>query len=164
MTRDGRTDRRGQALAEFALVLPVVLLLIFGLIDLGRAVFLANSVTNAAREGARFAIVHQDTDQIVERVESMVFTGEVTNAGDPDLVTYFRINPDGTLGEACTPISVGCIAVVDVKSQWTAITPLVGDVVGPITVEGRSELPIEFICPNPAIPAFDDTAECPKQP
>lgn len=62
MTRRARTvggrDERGQALVEFALVLPVFLLLVFGLIDVARAVWQENTLAYAAREGTRYAIVH----------------------------------------------------------------------------------------------------------
>ena len=53
-TRSRRT--RGQALAEFALVVPVMLLLLLIAIDFGRLYFTYLGVTNAAREGAAFAI------------------------------------------------------------------------------------------------------------
>src|SRR6266850_2002535 len=53
--------RRGQALVEFALVLPILLLIIFGIIDAGRLIFTMNTVGNAARTGARVAIVNQST-------------------------------------------------------------------------------------------------------
>jgi hypothetical protein len=49
---------RGQTLIEFALVLPIALLLILGFFDLGRAVFYYSSLTNAVREAARYAIVN----------------------------------------------------------------------------------------------------------
>lgn len=48
---------RGQDLVEFALVLPLLVLLFFGIIEFGRAVFTYNTLANAAREGARFGIV-----------------------------------------------------------------------------------------------------------
>ncbi len=48
---------RGQALVETALVLPVFLLILFGLIDLGRLAFTNSMVSQAAREGARVAAV-----------------------------------------------------------------------------------------------------------
>ena len=50
-----RSTARGQALVEFALVLPVFLMLLFGLIDGGRYVFMNNVQSQAAREGARVA-------------------------------------------------------------------------------------------------------------
>ncbi len=48
--------QRSQALIEFALVSPVLLLLLFGIVDIGRAVFYFDTVNHAAREGARAAV------------------------------------------------------------------------------------------------------------
>lgn len=53
-----RGEARGQTLVEFALVIPIFLSLLMGIADLGRVVWAYNSVASAAREGARFAIVH----------------------------------------------------------------------------------------------------------
>jgi Flp pilus assembly protein TadG len=50
-------SEKGQVLIEFALVLPLLLLLLFGIIEFGRAFFQKNMTINAAREGARFAAV-----------------------------------------------------------------------------------------------------------
>ncbi len=51
------SSRRGQALVETALVLPVFLLILFGLIDGGRFVFTDSVLSQAAREGARVGAV-----------------------------------------------------------------------------------------------------------
>jgi hypothetical protein len=55
----GRWNRRerdrGQALVEFAVVLPIFLLVVFGLIDVGRLVYTNATLSQAAREGARLA-------------------------------------------------------------------------------------------------------------
>jgi hypothetical protein len=51
----------GQALVEFALVLPLFLLMLIGIFDIGRIVWARNALENAAREGARYAIVHGGT-------------------------------------------------------------------------------------------------------
>src|SRR6266853_2873886 len=48
--------QRSQALIEFALISPVLLLLLFGTVDIGRAVFYYDTVNHAAREGARTAV------------------------------------------------------------------------------------------------------------
>jgi Flp pilus assembly protein TadG len=53
-----RGDDGGQALIEFALVLPLLLLVITGLFDLARATWQENTLAYAAREGTRYAIVH----------------------------------------------------------------------------------------------------------
>ena len=60
LRRPRRTDR-GQGLAEFAIVLPIFLLIVFGAIDLGRVIWATDDVTNAAREGARYASTHGGT-------------------------------------------------------------------------------------------------------
>jgi hypothetical protein len=52
-----RSGQRSQALIEFALISPVLLLMIFGVIDIGRAVFYYDTLNHAAREGARSAVV-----------------------------------------------------------------------------------------------------------
>lgn len=48
-------NERGQTLVEFALIIPIVLLLMLGLFDLGRVVFINNSLSDGARHGARHA-------------------------------------------------------------------------------------------------------------
>ena len=50
--------RAGQSLVEMAMVLPVLAFLTFGLLDFGRAYYFQVSITNAAREGARVAILN----------------------------------------------------------------------------------------------------------
>ena len=57
MTRRDGAASRGQALVEFAIVAPVFFLLLFGLIDLGRYVYVTNSFAQAAREAGRYASV-----------------------------------------------------------------------------------------------------------
>ena len=56
MTR--RDKPRGQAMVEFALVIPVFILLLVGMFDLGRVVWVNDTLATAAREAARYAIVH----------------------------------------------------------------------------------------------------------
>jgi Flp pilus assembly protein TadG len=48
-------SQSGAAMVEFALIVPILFAMIFGIIDFGRALFQYNNLTNAAREGARFA-------------------------------------------------------------------------------------------------------------
>jgi hypothetical protein len=51
-------EQGGQALMEFAIVLPVFLAILLGMVDIGRGVWANNTVANAAREAARYASVH----------------------------------------------------------------------------------------------------------
>jgi hypothetical protein len=59
MVRSGNRERtRAQALVEFALVFPIVVLVLFGIIVLGLLVFYQQQITNVARESARWAAIH----------------------------------------------------------------------------------------------------------
>jgi Flp pilus assembly protein TadG len=53
-----RSKTRGQAMVEFALIFPIFILLLVGMFDFGRVVWVNNTLATAAREAARFAIVH----------------------------------------------------------------------------------------------------------
>jgi Flp pilus assembly protein TadG len=55
--RQGRLNRKGQALVEFALVLPLILLLVVGMLEFARAWNLHQVMTDAVREGARRAVL-----------------------------------------------------------------------------------------------------------
>lgn len=163
-----RTRRpRGQSLVEFALVFPLAMVLLLAVFDVGRAVFLYNGLTNAAREGARLAVVNQDKALIVQRVQGQTFAGALSNAGDPNNVVTFRRqlpNDDPMSNAQCSPLATGCIAVVVARSDWSAITPIIGALIGPISLTARSELPVEFVCPNPSIAAYSNSSSCPRQP
>ena len=103
-----RTERRprGQALVEFAFVVPLFLLLMFAIIDFGRYVYYVQVINNAAREGARYAIVHGSkgipatgpgsSDSGGDKVKSVVRNYAIGVIGsDADLVIDPQW-PDGT--------------------------------------------------------------------
>ena len=52
----------GQSLVEFALIFPLIILLLMGLFDIGRAVFYYSTLNTAVREGTRLAIIQPDCD------------------------------------------------------------------------------------------------------
>jgi len=74
--------RRGQAVVEFALVLPVFLLLVFGALEFGRAYFNLHLLTNAGREGARRASLPNQTQAGVEDTVDNFLTNVGFSAGD----------------------------------------------------------------------------------
>ena len=53
-----RASCEGQAIIETALILPILVLLLIGIFDLGRAVWLSNTLATAVREGSRYGVVH----------------------------------------------------------------------------------------------------------
>jgi len=65
--------KRGQTLTEFAIGVAVVLLVLVGLMELGRCLFTVNTLRNATREGARYAIVRPwDDEGIRQKVKQSV--------------------------------------------------------------------------------------------
>jgi Flp pilus assembly protein TadG len=75
-----RLDQRGQALVEMALVLPVLLLLVVGMMEMARAWNAKQAITDAAREGARLAVVGDGGDQA--EVEAAIDTA-LSRSGIP---------------------------------------------------------------------------------
>jgi hypothetical protein len=67
-----RGREAGQALVEFAMIVPLLLLLLFALVDFGRAFYTWLLVTNAAREGARVAATQQGTSPVVTRINDSI--------------------------------------------------------------------------------------------
>ena len=98
--RQNKHARRGAAMVEMALVLPIFLMLILGIIEFGRAMMIANLVTNAAREGARMAVLDGSTNtEVNNAVETFLQSaiGASVTAADIDVtitVTAAAGNPD----------------------------------------------------------------------
>jgi Flp pilus assembly protein TadG len=163
--RRRRGTKRGQALVEFALVLPIFILLLVAIFDLGRAVFAYNTLTNAAREGARMAIVNQYKPSIIARAKQQT---AIVELNDPSVkVDFWQVNADGTpdTSTQCALVAVGCLAVVSFEATYQPITPLIGNIVfkNGVTFSATSSLSVEFSCPlNPLDGAA--AANCPKQP
>ena len=154
---------RGQALVEFALVIPIFLFLLVALFDLGRAVFSYNTLTNAAREGARMAIVNQDKPTIIARAKAQT---AIVELNDPSVsVGFYQMADDGTpdYGDPCDLVAVGCLAVVSFEATYQPITPMIGDLVfgGGVDFTAQSILSVEYRCPNDDFP---NANQCPKQP
>ncbi len=113
LSRLARRDD-GAAMVEMAMVLPIFLLLVWGVIDFGRLLFTANSMASAVREGARQAAIIQDLTN-TSAVKATV-KGAFTPLGSP-AITDAEITVDVTT----VPGSV----IVKVSNYpWPTITPL----------------------------------------
>ncbi len=162
--RRHRADGRGQSLVEFAVVFPLIALLAFAFIDIGRAVFTVNTLANAAREASRVAAVNQldpasapwncNANRPVESVTSPNWTfrgcamtaGATIGVGPADVsVSYAR--PPGT-SLSCSPTrNVGCIVTVTVVTTFDPITPVAGTLIGSLSLTASSQMPIERTFP-----------------
>lgn len=60
-----RKKEYGQDLMEYAIIFPVLFLILIGIFDLGRVVYYYSSLSNAAREGVRWGIIHPEDDTAI---------------------------------------------------------------------------------------------------
>lgn len=152
--------QRGQALVEFALILPLLVLLLVGVFDFGRAIYAYNTISNAARQGARLAIVDQTIGHIQERAASAGVNLAIEAA---DVEVDFRDVSTPDVADSCAGDVAGddnnlgsivfCVAIVTVPYEYTAATPLIGNLIGTLTLEGESRFKVDFNC---------EGAECPR--
>ncbi len=145
-------DRRGQTLVEFALILPIFVLVLFGILDLGRAVYAYSTINNAAREGARLATV----DQTEADIQALA-AGHAASLGVPvaTVGVDFRLATTPDAANSCdtkvgTSAVVGCLVVVTVPYAYSAATPVISQIVGTFAMQGETRFRIETACPNAA--------------
>ncbi len=101
---------RGAAAVEFALVLPLLLLLVFGIIDAGRMLNMQLALTQAAREGVRVASLGGSAADATSRAEAAMFP--VTGA-------------TASLTTACPAVPTAADdAVLSVARTYNYITPI----------------------------------------
>ncbi len=148
---------RGQTLVEFALVLPLLLLLMVGLFDAGRAVIFYTELTNASRVGARVAMVNQSPDATCAGVEKtyrcaaaeIATTTDITPASVP--VAVFE-DADGNIvaptAAVCQTYGT-CSATVSTSYTFTPVTPIIGNLIGPISLSASTTMAIERTYANP---------------
>jgi len=108
-----RKHRQGQSTLEFALALLVLIPLLLGAFDLGRAVYIHSVVAAAAQEGARYGIVHRGDASGIQgasRSQAAGLDGNAVNVA----VTY----PNATAVE------------VTVSYMFSAVTPVIGNMIG----------------------------------
>ncbi len=130
-----KRDEKGQSLVEFALVLPVLLLLVLGLIQFGIIFSSQIAITNAAREGARVASVGASNTQVITRINNSIgghiFLPELTSSN-------IQITPP-------SPVVGNEITVEIVNVPLTLIVP-VPDVFVPgdtINLSGKASMRLE---------------------
>jgi Flp pilus assembly protein TadG len=103
--RRRRPGEQGQALVEFALILPVILLLVVGMLEFARAWNLHQVMTDAAREGARRAVL---ADPVMDRdsVKAAMWRHVAAFGYDPAYATM-TITPDANFKIGGENITIG---------------------------------------------------------
>ena len=98
-------SRRGSELVEFALTLPILLLVVFGIVDFGLAIFDKAVVTNAAREAARAGIAFspaQLTAGEIQAVARSYCAANLVTFGTPAAPTVTVTGAGGASGGTLT--------------------------------------------------------------
>lgn len=118
-----RYQERGQDLVEFALVLPVFLLILIAIFDFGRAIYAYSVVASCAREGARDGIILADDDDglsaaDVDAIKAAVEETAIAISIDPSRLTINVTEPTSDTVR------------VQVNYTFELLTPLVAQVIG----------------------------------
>ena len=125
-------NRKGQSLVETALVLPIILILLTGIIDFGLLFNNYLMVSNASREGARSAVTGSTNEQIRAAVNT------VAASLDPDRLTI-TIFPDLLVDR-----STGVAVAVTVKYNYSMVTPIIAALVpGPFQLKTSTTMRCE---------------------
>lgn len=138
--------KRGQALVEFALVAPLLVLLIVVIFDLGRGVLAYNDLEHSTSDAVRGLIVDGRPAECAGLTDrdacalAIVSHRTVTASGPFTVSTYCVQPPDWTTHVPC---AFGLTLVVSSHATVTMITPLVSQLVGTIALDVTVNGPLE---------------------
>ena len=120
--RSFKSDQRGATLVEFAIGATVFLTSMFAVIEFGRALWVHNALTDAARRGARYAVTHSPAD--VGSVKNVVVYGDPAGGGDPLVENLTTSNVSVTYSGF--GLNGGTVSVGITNYQFQFVLPLVG--------------------------------------
>lgn len=103
--RRGRCDRRGAAAVEFAVLAPLMFLLIMGAIDVGQIVNVAQTVSDASREGARLAAQNEMTSAADVQSAVLDYLNENYNMSDSALSAAVNVTVMDGFGNVVTDLT-----------------------------------------------------------
>ncbi len=153
-----RRTPRGQAMVEFALALPIVVVLLFGALDLGRAVAYDVALSHVTYESLRVAAVAQATDlggrpgtsrdiqaAHAETAVQLLQRGFLAaDGGSPALLTQqAQWCPLALAPNQTSPATIECRTITATK-VFVAITPLIGALIGPITLSATGTVIVQL--------------------
>lgn len=126
-----RRDEKGALVVEFGLIVPILFLLVFGIVDFGRAYFTMNNLAAAVREGARYGAVLKEPDtapwpdSIKQHVLDFSYTFGGAQLGKPNVAVV--VDPGKTVTVTAdytfrpiTPL-VNLIGLDSIPMQQTAV-------------------------------------------
>ena len=148
----GHRRGHGQGLVEFAIVLPVIMLIVMGLMDLGRGIYTYNTLSQSSRQAARTAIVNQTDTAIKDQaIASGATLGLSTSDVDVCFKTEDSTKKDCSSSDDNCPQAdrvIGCLAIVQTHVSYVPFTPVVAMLFSSINLSSTSIEPIEYVCPT----------------
>lgn len=151
-----KKPRTGQALVEFALILPLLLMIMFGIIEFGRIFFIYSNLFNAAREGVRYGItMPRDYNGIAQRTKETIIS---ISDNDVNVSVWYDNGPQSTTTFTdSTQVVVGQRVVVSIDHEINYLTPLFEPLLSDIQLRTRSARTIQNVgnvitTPPPAAP------------
>lgn len=137
-------DKTGVSAVEFAIVLPVLILFLFGIIEFGILFYDKAVITNASREGARAGIVYRYpvpvTDAEIEQVVIDYCADYLINFAETSTEPLVTIIPTSTTGlEAGDPLTV----TVSYPYQFLVLPNFVTALTGPINLAATTVMRME---------------------
>jgi Flp pilus assembly protein TadG len=135
---------RGAAAVEFALVLPILVMILLGIVDFGLEINSQAILANAAREGARVASLGGTRADAASAVTTASASLLNVNAGNP-VVTITCRKPGGTTCASGfdTDKASGGTVIVTVSYVYSWISPAILGLPGSTTISKTSEMRIE---------------------
>ena len=125
-----RHSERGSVLLEMAMTLPLLLLVTIAIFELGRAYQTQQILTNAAREGARMAVLPDASEENIRtRVRQYLAQGQLANAADADV----DINTTATMPMGAGTVS-SSVVTVNLPFQFMVLGPVARLVVSDSTM------------------------------
>lgn len=116
------SNERGGTLVEFAIAATVFLTAMFGVIEFGRAIWTHNALTDAARRGARYAVLHTADD--IDQVKNVVVYGDPAGGTQPLVADLTTDNV--TVTYADFGVNHGTVTVSVQDYQFQFVVPIVG--------------------------------------
>jgi Flp pilus assembly protein TadG len=134
-------DQRGAVAVEFALIMPVLCLLVFGIIEFGFMLNRDMIVGNASRDGARAASLG-DTQALIKSgiAAELAASGIPTTPATGTTITVTCKKPNGTACSTAydTDAISGSTAIINVSYKHTLITPFISSILGDVVTLGQS--------------------------
>ncbi len=155
MTKRNNQRMKGQGLVEFALILPLLLLLLLGIFEFGRVLFIYSNLFNAAREGARYGITSpRNYGGISTRAQQFI---SMVPVEDVNIWVWYDSGP-GTATTTDPEQVIAGVSRVNVQVQYDieAMTPLFDPFINPVVLETTAARTIQnvglVLDPPPTVP------------